>query len=217
MTESADVDLTRTAYDGMAELYADFAAGNLARNPFDRAMLGIFAELVRDNGSGPVADIGCGPGRLTTHLAELGLDAFGIDLSPEMIMLANRLYPGPRYAVGTMERLEIADASLAGLLAWYSIIHLPPQRVPDVLAEFHRVLADGGYALLGFQATDPPELVTAFDHKVAEAYRWSPERLLELLEAAGFAPVTRMVREPEPDERFGQAYLLVTKVPSRTG
>ncbi|NEW38476.1 class I SAM-dependent methyltransferase [Nocardia cyriacigeorgica] len=217
MTDFADIDLTRTAYDDIAEIYADFAADDLARNPFDRAILGIFAELVRDNGSGPVADIGCGPGRLTTYLAELGLDAFGIDLSPEMITLANRLYPGPRYEVGTMERLDLADGSLAGVLSWYSIIHLPPQRLPDVFAEFHRVLVDGGYALLGFQATDPPELVTAFDHKVTEAYRWAPERLLELLEAAGFAPVTRMIREPAPDERFGQASVLVTKVPSRTG
>ncbi|WP_280468808.1 class I SAM-dependent DNA methyltransferase [Nocardia cyriacigeorgica] len=215
MTDFADIDLTRTAYDGVAELYADLVAGHLDRSPCDRAMLGILAELVRDNGSGPVADIGCGPGRMTGYLAELGLDVFGIDLSPEMIALAERLHPGPRYAVGTMERLDIADGSLTGLLAWYSIIHLPPHRVPDVFAEFHRVLADGGYALLGFFATDPPALVTAFDHKVTEAYCWSPERLLELLGTAGFAPVTRMVRDPGPEERFGQASVLVTKVPPR--
>ncbi|TLG18074.1 class I SAM-dependent methyltransferase [Nocardia cyriacigeorgica] len=214
MNEPADIATTRTAYDGVAGLYADLVAGHLERNPFERAMLGIFAELVRDNGSGPVADIGCGPGRLTAHLSELGLDVFGMDLSPEMIALAEQSHPGLRFEVGSMERLEIPDGSLAGLLAWYSIIHLPPRRVPEVLAGFHRVLADGGYALLAFQATDPPESITAFDHKVTEAYRWSPEHLLELLVAAGFAPVTRMVREPQPDERFDQAYVLVTKDPA---
>lgn len=214
MNEPADIATTRTAYDGVAGLYADLVAGHLERNPFERAMLGIFAELVRDNGSGPVADIGCGPGRLTAHLSELGLDVFGMDLSPEMIALAEQFHPDLRFEVGTMERLEIPDGSLSGLLAWYSIIHLPPRRVPEVLAGFHRVLADGGYALLAFPATDPPESITAFDHKVTEAYRWSPEHLLELLVAAGFAPVTRMVREPQPDERFDQAYVLVTKDPA---
>ncbi|AVH21572.1 class I SAM-dependent methyltransferase [Nocardia cyriacigeorgica] len=213
MNEPGDITTTRTGYDGVAGLYADLVAGHLERNPFERAMLGIFAELVRENGSGPVADIGCGPGRLTAHLRELGLDVFGTDLSPEMIALAEQSYPGLRFEVGTMERLGIPDGSLSGLLAWYSIIHLPPRRVPEVLAGFHRVLTDGGYALLAFQATDPPASITAFDHKVAAAYRWSPEHLLELLVAAGFAPVTRMVRAPQPDERFDQACVLVRKDP----
>ncbi|MBF6479360.1 class I SAM-dependent DNA methyltransferase [Nocardia cyriacigeorgica] len=214
MNEPADIATTRTAYDGVAGLYADLVAGHLERNPFERAMLGIFAELVRDNGSGQVADIGCGPGRLTAHLSELGLDVFGMDLSPEMIALAEQAYPGLRFEVGTMERLGIPDGARAGRRAGYTIIHQPPRRVPEVLAGGHRARADGGYALLAFQATDPPEPITAFDHKVTEAYRWSPEHLLELLVAAGFAPVTRMVREPQPDERVDQAYVLVTKDPA---
>ncbi|MCP2320431.1 Ubiquinone/menaquinone biosynthesis C-methylase UbiE [Nocardia amikacinitolerans] len=207
----ADVDATRTAYDDIAELYTGLFRGHLAAQPFDRAVLGAFAERLRANGSGPVADIGCGPGRITGHLESLGVPVFGMDLSPRMIELARNEFPGLRFEVGSMEELTIEDSALAGLVAWYSIIHLPPERVPHVLNEFYRVLRPGGHALLAFQAADAADTVLAFDHKVTRAYRWSPDRLAGLVREAGFTEIARMVRAPDPDERFDQAYLMVAK------
>ena len=61
----------------------------LAGKPLDRALLAAFVETV----SGPVADLGCGPGHVTAHLHSLGCQAFGIDLSPEMVGVARRAYP----------------------------------------------------------------------------------------------------------------------------
>ncbi|MFC7616317.1 class I SAM-dependent methyltransferase [Actinokineospora soli] len=172
--------------------------------PLERAVLGAFAELVR----GPVADVGCGPGHVTAHLAALGVEAFGIDLSPEMVGIARRAHPGLRFEVGTMTALEVEDGVLGGVLAFYSIIHLPPGEVAGVFGEFARVLAPGGYLLIGFFAGDE----SAFDHKVAVAYRWSVDRLVELLRDKGFVEVARMVREPYEGERpFQQGQLLVRK------
>jgi SAM-dependent methyltransferase len=65
-----------------------------------------------------VSDAGCGPGHVTAHLRKLGLDAFGIDLSPAMIDVARREHPELRFEVGSMTDLELADASVAGLLAF---------------------------------------------------------------------------------------------------
>ena len=73
------------SYDTVAADYHEVLKDNLKSNPFDRAALDLFAELVP---AGPVGDLGCGTGRITTYLAGLGLDAFGIDLSPEMVALA---------------------------------------------------------------------------------------------------------------------------------
>ncbi|MEV0337393.1 class I SAM-dependent methyltransferase [Nocardia sp. NPDC050713] len=213
----ADVDATRTAYDDMAELYTEFARGNLATKPFDRAVLAAFAERLLANGSGPVADIGCGPGRIAAHLESLGIPTFGMDLSPRMIELARNEFPGLRFEVGSMEELTIEDGALAGLVAWYSLIHLPPERVPHVLNEFYRVLRPKGHALLAFQAADAADTVLAFDHKVTRAYRWSPDRLAQLARDAGFTVIARMVCAPDPDERFDQAYLMVAKVDDPVG
>jgi hypothetical protein len=50
--------------------------------------------------------------------------------------------------------LDLADGVLGGIVAWYSIIHTPPQRLPVTFAEFGRVLSPGGHLLLAFQAGD---------------------------------------------------------------
>ncbi|WP_434453075.1 class I SAM-dependent methyltransferase [Lentzea sp. E54] len=180
----------------------------LETRPLERAMLAAFAELA--GGRGPVADLGCGPGHLTAHLRSLGLDVFGLDLSPAMIALARAANPDLRFDEGSMTELDLADGVLGGILAFYSVIHTPPQQVPAVFAEFCRVLAPGGHVLLGFFAGDDPE-PQEFDHKVTLAYRWSPSGLMDLLRQAGFAEVGRMIREPVEGERFLQAQLLVRK------
>ncbi|MFR9771120.1 class I SAM-dependent DNA methyltransferase [Nocardia sp. SC052] len=210
--EHPDVAVTRAAYDDVAELYTELFRHHLAGAVLDRAMLGAFVESVAGNGSGPIADVGCGPGRITGHLAALGAQVFGIDLSPRMVELARVEHPQLLFAQGSVEQLPISHEALGGIVAWYSLIHLPPDRVPHVLSEFHRVLASKGHVLLAFQTADQPDAVEAFDHKVTRAYRWAPKRLVRLLGDAGFAMIARMVREPGPDERFGQAYLLASKV-----
>ncbi|MGW4329415.1 class I SAM-dependent DNA methyltransferase [Nocardia sp. NPDC004573] len=210
--ERPDVAATRAAYDDIAEFYTELFRNHLAGAVLDRAILGAFVESVAGNGSGPIADLGCGPGRITGHLASLGARVFGIDLSPRMVELACAEHPQLFFAQGSVEELPIGDSTLGGIVAWYSLIHTPPERVPHVLNEFHRVLASKGHVLLAFQTADLPDAVEAFDHKVTRAYRWAPKRLARLLDAAGFAMIARMVREPGPDERFGQAYLLASKV-----
>ncbi|MEU8619565.1 class I SAM-dependent methyltransferase [Streptomyces sp. NPDC048623] len=72
---------TRTSYDTVAADYAELTRDLLDRTPYERALLALFAHSVRTSGGGPVADLGCGPGRITAHLRDLGLDALGIDLS----------------------------------------------------------------------------------------------------------------------------------------
>ena len=105
---------TRSSYDIDASGYVEEVRGLLGERPYLRASLALFAELVHGAGGGPVADVGCGPGYVTDHLHELGVDAFGIDISPEMIAIAQRDYPDLRFEVGTMTDLDLADGSVAG-------------------------------------------------------------------------------------------------------
>jgi SAM-dependent methyltransferase len=145
---------TRTSYDTDASGYAEKVRGLLDGSPYLRASLALFAELVRDAGGGPVADVGCGPGYVTRHLHDLGVDAFGIDLSPEMIAIARRDYPDLRFEVGTMTDLDLADDSVTGVLAFWSVIHVPDHSVPGVFGQFRRVLRPGGPLLVGFHVGD---------------------------------------------------------------
>ncbi|WP_175412504.1 class I SAM-dependent methyltransferase [Streptomyces sp. TRM64462] len=206
------LDTTRAGYDVMAADYDKHFRHELESMRLGRAMLNAFAEYVRVDGAAPrpVADIGCGAGRVTAHLAGLGLDVLGIDLSPGMLAVARREHPGLRFQEGTMTALDLPDGSLSGLVAWYSLVHIPPDLVPDVLAEFHRVLAPGAPLLLAFQVGEGTlRLTEALGHTVAlDFHRWTPETLGSLLKAAGLPVRAHMVREPERAERTPHACIL---------
>ena len=117
MTAGPDLSSsTRTAYDRVAASYADLLRNALDAKPLDRALLAAFADGVRARG-GPVADLGCGPGRIAGHLRRLGVDVVGVDLSPGMVRVARRDHPGLPLAVGSLSALPLADGALAGALA----------------------------------------------------------------------------------------------------
>jgi SAM-dependent methyltransferase len=214
MTEPSYLSATRVAYDTVAADYAELLSDSLAKSTLDRAMLGAFAERVQTGGNGAVADLGCGPGRITAHLRALGLTAFGVDLSPEMIAVARRTYPGLRFDEGLLASLEIEDGTLSGVVAWYSIIHTPPELLPEIFTEFERVLAPGGHLLLTFQVGDNEvrHISQGYGHDISlDAHRLSPERDTELLSKAGLVVDAQLLREPGEKETVPQAYLLARK------
>ncbi|WP_327407131.1 methyltransferase domain-containing protein [Streptomyces sp. NBC_01288] len=216
-SEADFVASTRTFYDAIAEDYAEHFAGERSAKPRDWTVMAGFAELVSRGGGegGQVVDLGCGPGRSTAFLAAQGLDVFGLDLSESMLGIARRENPGLRFRQGSMLELDIPDGALAAAVSWYSSIHTPVDRLPFLFAEFHRILAPGGYLLLAFQAGDRPlTLDRPFGHPVTLDFeRRRPEAMAELLEAAGFALRSRTVREAEEElgESSAQAFLMARK------
>ncbi|HBU41641.1 MAG TPA: hypothetical protein DEB57_01990 [Microbacterium sp.] len=87
---------------------------------------------------------------------------------------------------------------MAGVLAWYSLIHHDPDTIHRALDEFARVLEPGGALLIGFFVGTEVE---PFDHAVVRAWRWPPEALVERLTAAGFEVIeahTWSVPQPQP-------------------
>jgi SAM-dependent methyltransferase len=204
MTETSRLSAVRASYDAVAVDYARLLAGVLEAEPLDRAMLGAFAEYVRADGGGAVADLGCGPGRITAYLDGLGIRAFGVDLSPAMV------------AVARMASLDVADGVLGGVVAWYSTVHAPPGELPAVFAEFARVLAPGGHALIAFGAGDERRVLDrAYGHPVdLDVYRTPPHLVADLLAGAGLPEVSRLVREPSGPESGPQAFLLARKPPA---
>ncbi|MGC4858371.1 class I SAM-dependent methyltransferase [Micromonospora sp. DT41] len=205
MDENGWLADTRTSYDTVADSYAHLLRGLLAEAPYERAAFALFADLVRAAGGGPVADVGCGSGRITAHLHELGMDAFGIDLSPGMIDVARRDHPGLRFEVGSMTDLPLAEGSVAGLLAWYSLIHIPDDQIGAVLAHFRRVLRPGCPLLLGFHVGDETTLKTqGYGGHPMNVYvhRRQPAQVAAWLHDAGFT-VEAQTTVVSPESRLG--------------
>ena len=152
-----------------------------AVHPEDRDFVEMWARSIQPGGN--AIDAGCGPGQWTNLLAELGLEARGIDLVPEFIERAQRTYPGIDFATGSLNALGVPDESLDAVLAWFSVIHHEPAEIQLPLQEFRRALRPGGTLLIGFFGGP---VVEQFAHAVAPAYKWSVDALSEELRSAGF-------------------------------
>jgi SAM-dependent methyltransferase len=191
---------TQASYDTVAANYADLMRDSLAGARFVRSALAVFAEDVHAAGGGPVADMGCGPGHVTAHLRGLGLDCFGIDLSPAMVEIARREHPDARFDVGSMTDPELADGSVAGLLAFWSLIHIPDDELPGVLGHFVRVLRPGGPLLVGFHVGEgsrwKSEGYGGLPMRLS-VHRRQPGAVAAALRAAGFAVEAQLLTEPD--------------------
>ena len=204
MQQPADLETVRASYDRAADAYVETGMGDLSGEPWLRAALAAFAEDV--HGLGPVLDVGCGPGHVTAHLTGLGLDVRGVDLSPRMVAHARRLYPDLTFDVASATALDLAPASLGGVLGWWSLFHLPREVLPAVLAAFATALVPGGSALIGTHAGSGERVRTeVYGAPVRWTSRyWQPDELAALLVAAGLEVVADLrLPPPAPDLRPG--------------
>lgn len=150
---------------------------------------------------GPILDAGCGPGHWTDYLQRQGCQVGGLDLVPEFVRGARERFPTVDYAVASMRALPVRDGSLGGILAWYSLIHLPPEDVPGIFEEFSRVLRPDGRIMVGFFTGPRCE---PFDHAITTAYYWPLEELADRCKDVGFIVEHSSVRRTPGVRAHGQ-------------
>jgi len=208
-------DELRAAHDVLAPVYRERLAGLLEQMPYERAVLDLFAEWTRDlDGDPAVADIGCGTGRLAPYLAGHGLLPRGLDLSPEMIRVAQTDHPGFVFEVGDVRRLPYEDGELAGALGWYSLMYLPPEDRDVAYAELARVIRPGGHLVIGYKAGDDTKRRggQSLDLGIGFDIWWHSQGELErLLDRAGFDTVFWAGRPGEEFEPQPQGYLIARR------
>lgn len=203
---------TQASYDVVAEEYAARFFDELAAKPLDRALLDCFVEMTA--GLGLVADIGCGPGQVARYLHARGAQVVGIDLSPEMVAVAQRLSPAIRFQQGDLLALNVADGALGAIAAFYSIIHVPPEAA---FRSFARVLRAGGLLLVAFHVGEERVYRDEWwEHPVSLDFQfYQRAHLIALLETTGFRVEMQLERAPYPAEHPSQrGYLLARRITS---
>ena len=196
---SEDASRTRESYDELAATYTERIFSELAGKPLDRHLLNRLAEDVR--GHGLVADLGCGPGHVARYLHDQGVRMLGIDLSPRMIDSARQRSPDIEFRVGDMRALDLPDGALAGIVAFYSLIHIGEPEMGATLRELRRVLAPGGLLLVAFHiGEETVHRDELWGHTVSLDFRFlMPSPMVARLIEAGFAVLERVEREPYPE------------------
>ncbi|KIQ11754.1 class I SAM-dependent methyltransferase [Rhodococcus sp. MEB064] len=197
-------------YDAIASDYAAAFADELASRPFDRGFVSSFARSVRFSRGTTVLDAGCGTGQAARELAEAGLDVIGLDASKDMVAAAS----GPAsWVVGDMTSLPLADSSVDGVCAWYSIVHTPTPALGALFAEFRRVTVPDGWLLLAFQTAAPTlELRSAFGQPVHLDYlRHDVDEVQTLLIESGYLLHRDAVRSANASETAAQAFVVARR------
>jgi len=192
----------QASYDRVADEYTRRFANEFDQKPLERELLERFA---RDLGAeGRVCDLGCGPGQVARFLDHLGVDAFGVDLSGELVKRAEKLSPRIEFRQGDMRSLIDADESWAGIVAFYSIIHIPREETTATLRELYRVLRPGGLLLLSFHiGQDVLHLDELWGEPVQmDITFFLPEEMEDFLALAGFEIEETIKREPYKDIEY---------------
>ncbi|UNX55469.1 class I SAM-dependent methyltransferase [Georgenia sp. TF02-10] len=190
------IETVREAYARRAGEYISRLGSIDATALVDQELIEAWGRSVH----GPVLDVGCGPGHWAGFLHQAGVEVTGIDPVPEFIDHARARFPDVPVQVGRAEVLDVDDASVGGILAWYSLIHAHPARISSVFDEFARALRPGGTLLVGFFAGAD---LTEFDHAVTTAYFWPTDALRAVIEDAGFTVVATHTRTDPGARRHG--------------
>ena len=125
----------------------------------------------------------------------------GLDLSAEMVEQARQLNPGIEFRQGNMLSLDREDGAWDGIVAFYSIIHVPQSQVVVALTETKRVLRPGGLLLLVFHIGDETlHLDEWWGQRVTlDFHFFRAEEMADSLRTAGFEVEECLEREPYPD------------------
>jgi predicted TPR repeat methyltransferase len=205
--------VTQPGYDALADRYAEtFPDPYLT--PLERHMVAAFAELVREGPvEGTVLDVGCGLGQVAADLTSRGLHVIGVEPSREMLNIARRKYPQLKFIHDDayLQSVDLVGENIAAIVARYSLIHVPPADVPSVLVGWATRMDPGALVAVAGQTTDAVGDVVEFDHAVAPAWRWHPDRLSETLALAGFDEIWRTISLPDANHRFPDVHLVARR------
>jgi SAM-dependent methyltransferase len=157
---SAEEDITlmdrkrivEQGYDQIAERYVAWAAHVWSD---ERARYtDLIIRSVPDGAD--VLELGCAGGGPTTQTLAAHFKLTGVDLSARNVELARANLPSATFLHADMTALEIEPASFDAVVAYFSIIHVPRDEQPGLLAQVTRWLRPGGLfvATMGASATE---------------------------------------------------------------
>ncbi len=190
-------------YNQVADDYAAERSDELSNKPFDRLLLREFASV--NNGKGPFADFGCGPGQTTKFLYDNGVkNIIGIDISPAMIDAARRLFLKVKFETGDILNVSYDSNYFGSALAFYAIVHFNYDQIKTAFGEVNRVLKKGGQFLVSFHVGNETVHFDTAHEKVVDIdlYFFQTDKIIELLHDTGFKIIDALERYPYKDVEY---------------
>ena len=208
-----DVNKVENLYDTVAKEYAETFSGEHEKKPKDQEILHRFSQEIGDRQ--PVWDFGCGPGQTSKYLKNLGIEISGLDLSEKILEQARTIHPEIHFRKGNILDLEFDNSSIAGIVAFYAIVHFTEEQAGKAFREVFRVLQPGGIFLFTFHIGEETIHVDEFLGKKVDIdlMFFTTDFIFNLLTDSGFEKIEMIEREPYPGVEYEsrRAYVFAIK------
>jgi ubiquinone/menaquinone biosynthesis C-methylase UbiE len=95
-----------------------------------------------------ILDLGCGNGRLLQVLKGYQIDYTGLDISKDLVEIAQDIYPKEKFIVSDLVKMPFKDNQFDSVISIATLHHLPGTKRKDALIEINRILKPDGRILL---------------------------------------------------------------------
>lgn len=213
MVMGQNLSKVENLYDTVAKEYAETFSGEHEKKPKDQEILHRFSQEIGDRR--PVWDFGCGPGQTTKYLKNLGIEISGLDLSEEILKQARTIHSEIHFCKGNILDLGFENCSIAGVVAFYAIVHFTEEQVAIAFREVYRVLQSGGIFLFTYHiGKETIHLYEFLGKKVDIDFMFFTMGFISrCLKKCGFEKIEVIEREPYPGVEYEsrRAYVFATK------
>jgi ubiquinone/menaquinone biosynthesis C-methylase UbiE len=200
-------------YDTVAKEYSESFFGEHEKKPKDQEILRRFSQEIGDRR--PVWDFGCGPGQTTKYIKNLGIEISGVDLSEKILEQARAIHPEIHFRKGNILDLEFENDSIAGAVAFYTIVHFTEEQVGMAFREVFRVLQPDGIFLFTYHIGEKKIHIEEFLGKKIDIdfMFFTTDFISGCLKKSGFDKIEIIEREPYPGVEYQsrRAYAFATK------
>jgi ubiquinone/menaquinone biosynthesis C-methylase UbiE len=208
-----DIDKIENMYNIIAKEWTEKFSGEHNNKPKDQETLIRFSKGIGNRK--PVWDFGCGPGNTAEYLKNLGVQISVLDLSETILEQARSIHPDINFQKGNILDLEFDNDSIAGVIAFYAIIHFTEEQVSMAFNEIFRVLQPNGLFLFTYHIGKGTMHLDEFLGKKIniDFMFFTTEFISGCLKTCGFEIIELIERDPYPGLEYEsrRAYVFAKK------
>ncbi|WP_049571592.1 class I SAM-dependent methyltransferase [Nocardiopsis sp. SBT366] len=193
------------AFDTIGERYDEAFPNKEGQEDCVRRLLSLLPPNAQ------ILDLGSGTGLPTARqLVSSGAQVTGFEISEEMIALARQNVPEATFRRADIVDLDPVECSYDAIVAFFSLLCLPKERIPQALGRVRASLVPGGLVCLSMVEADLDDQPISFLGNEIRVSGYPRDELREVVERAGLIIEDERVVTYSPDGAHPEVQIFLT-------